>query len=87
MTRAACAGVGWAGVEFFPPDITGHQNWGQLFVDPRAVALCRVCPVRKECMVFGRGPPTEFGLWGGLMFGMGKPRAVHEDGRIGEPDE
>lgn len=40
-----------------------------LEVDPEILRLCRYCPVREECEAFGKGPPAEYGIWGGKYFG------------------
>lgn len=31
-----------------------------------ALALCRECPVRKECLEYALAAPERFGIWGGV---------------------
>jgi WhiB family transcriptional regulator, redox-sensing transcriptional regulator len=33
----------------------------------RAIATCRVCPVRIECLTFAVTTGQSFGVWGGTM--------------------
>ncbi len=32
----------------------------------RAKAICRICPVRTECLASALSDRTDFGVWGGL---------------------
>ncbi|MFJ2061093.1 WhiB family transcriptional regulator [Streptomyces sp. NPDC087908] len=44
---------------FAPPD--GRKNW-----DKAAKLLCRVCPVKKDCLITAIEDGEMHGVWGGL---------------------
>lgn len=68
--EAACAGhehPEW----WFPTRLDGPEGPG------RAIAICRECPVRTECLAYAQHLTGEigellFGVWGGQLFGEGK---------------
>lgn len=53
----AQAGPGFADEFLFPEE--GHYL-------PRAIAICRACPVRRECLQWAIDTNQKFGVWGGL---------------------
>lgn len=55
MERAACLGMD---TDVFYPDP------GRRSAQP-ALAICRECPVRQECMDHALSQPEVFGVWGG----------------------
>jgi WhiB family redox-sensing transcriptional regulator len=48
----------------------GHPDRGAWFAEDaqaarRAMAVCRACPVRSECLAFAIGTRQNEGIWGG----------------------
>ncbi|EGJ77725.1 putative transcription factor WhiB [Streptomyces sp. Tu6071] len=52
--RAACLGVD---TEYFYPSRSGEA-------EKAALALCRICPVRAECLADEEATDSPYGLWG-----------------------
>jgi WhiB family transcriptional regulator, redox-sensing transcriptional regulator len=61
--RAACRGPDtWL---FFPP--SHFERRGDKDArEARAKAVCRTCPVRRECLDFALKIREPYGIWGGL---------------------
>ena len=59
MDRAACRGR--RDIDFFP-----EENYNQRSLP--AVALCRNCPVKDECLEFAIENHIQYGIWGGLNY-------------------
>jgi WhiB family redox-sensing transcriptional regulator len=59
---AACRGMD--GSLFFSPD--GENGLPRRAREARARAVCRQCPVRKECAAFALSTRQQYGTWGGL---------------------
>lgn len=55
--HAACAGMD---TDMWFPTTTGARP------DPEAIALCRNCPVRVECLEYAIVVGEQYGVWGGL---------------------
>lgn len=55
----AQAGPGFADEFLFPSRTDGNCS-------PKAVAMCRACPVRRECLQWAIDTNQQFGVWGGL---------------------
>ena len=53
---AACNGMS---CDMFFPGENNHY-------DPRAVTICRGCPVRERCLQFAMNNDIIYGIWGGL---------------------
>ncbi len=34
---------------------------------PKALAICKPCPVRAECLAYADATGSQFGIWGGLL--------------------
>jgi WhiB family redox-sensing transcriptional regulator len=37
-------------------------------VAPKAVAVCKVCPVREDCLEFAVENHIQYGIWGGMNY-------------------
>lgn len=61
--RAACRGPETA--LFFPPSNVERREDRQLR-EARAKAICRECPVRRECLEHALSVGETHGIWGGL---------------------
>jgi WhiB family redox-sensing transcriptional regulator len=35
-------------------------------INPKALAMCKVCPVRRDCTIHAQTQPELFGVWGGI---------------------
>ena len=57
--RAACDGQGDL---FFPTQADGTEQ------TRRALAICRQCPVIRECGVYAEGIKAKVGIWGGRSY-------------------
>lgn len=53
--EAKCAGE--PSIEFFPETPNRPK---------RALALCGICPVQKQCLYHALTFPEEYGVWGGM---------------------
>jgi len=58
MEDALCRGR--KDLNFFPE----HYNT----TAPKAVAVCKVCPVREDCLEFAVENHIQYGIWGGLNY-------------------
>jgi WhiB family redox-sensing transcriptional regulator len=56
MGDAACRG---SGIDFFPEETYNVDA-------PKAMAVCRTCPVREKCLDFAVKNNMKYGIWGGL---------------------
>lgn len=56
MDRAACDG---ADLELFYPNTASEES-------PKAVAICRGCDARPDCLQYALDRGEPFGIWGGL---------------------
>jgi len=59
MDEALCRGR--SDVNFFP-----DETYNAMAV--RAVAICKVCPVREDCLEFAVENGIRYGIWGGLNY-------------------
>lgn len=62
LDSAACTGKPSA--LFFPDELDG------VFRSARAntaLAICRSCPVSKECLEFAIATESHWGIWGGML--------------------
>jgi WhiB family redox-sensing transcriptional regulator len=50
---------------FFPPSHFERKDDRELR-EARAKAICRSCPVRKECLDYALRIREQHGIWGGL---------------------
>ena len=63
--EAACAETGDVG--FFPPYWDENVSKSDRIMEARAaVAVCRGCGVREECLSYALENPEVEGIWGGL---------------------
>jgi WhiB family redox-sensing transcriptional regulator len=62
-TRAACRGPETA--LFFPPS-NAERREDRDRREARAKAICRDCPVRRECLDYALEVSEPHGIWGGL---------------------
>jgi len=60
--QAACRGM--AVSAFFSPQ--SERGNPRRLREQRAQAICRECPVRKQCASFALRTGQAFGVWGGL---------------------
>ncbi|WP_020580166.1 WhiB family transcriptional regulator [Actinopolymorpha alba] len=60
LRRAACAGLT---PDLFYPDERGPDPDGRR---SPAKAICRRCPVRRDCLSDALNRDDEYGIWGGL---------------------
>jgi WhiB family redox-sensing transcriptional regulator len=61
--RAACRGPNTA--VFFPPSHFERKDDRELR-ETRAKAICRSCPVRRDCLEYALRIHEQHGIWGGL---------------------
>ena len=59
--EAVCRGMDSG--SFFSPD--GESGKPRRMREQAAKAICRSCPVRKECLDWALGKPETYGVWGG----------------------
>jgi WhiB family redox-sensing transcriptional regulator len=59
MDEAACRNM--KDVNFFPEEAFNSEA-------PKAVAVCRRCPVREDCLEFAVENHIQYGIWGGLSY-------------------
>ena len=59
MEEALCRGRN--DVDFFPEE-------GYKAKAPKAVAICKVCPVQQDCLEFAVENHIQYGIWGGLNY-------------------
>jgi WhiB family redox-sensing transcriptional regulator len=57
MDDAACKGL--KSVSFFPEESFNSEA-------PKAIAVCRACPVRVDCLDFAVQNSIQYGIWGGM---------------------
>ena len=57
MDDAACRGL--SSVNFFPEETYNVDA-------PKAMAVCKQCPVREDCLDFAVQNNVKYGIWGGL---------------------
>lgn len=69
MDEAVCAQT--------DPDVF-FPGWGDATAVRHSKAVCRVCPVRAECLKFGLR--DEYGTWGGLT--ANERRALRQERRM-----
>ncbi len=61
VAEASCAEVDPE--RWYPEQGTGNSNASRW-----AIAICRMCPVRKECLDYAIEVDDRWGLWGGMNF-------------------
>jgi hypothetical protein len=59
--QAACRGKP---TDWWFPNVAGKHRNNRVRIDPRALELCAVCPVRADCSAAGVG---WVGIWGGQV--------------------
>lgn len=72
MADAACAGVPVEWVDFgrskpFGATAEERSEWDEHLA--ACAAICRRCPVIRDCRSFARRHALTFGVWGGVAFG------------------
>lgn len=67
MVRGRCVGMD---PEAFFPNLPGRNGRAQA---EKAAAICRSCPVIRECAAYQKATHSGFGVWGG--------NALHEQRR------
>jgi len=50
---------------FFPPSTTERKDERERR-EARAKSICKVCPVRAECLRYALAIKEPYGIWGGL---------------------